>query len=85
MRPAPCLFFFCAFAALSVAAQESKPWLESQGLEAASWKSFQEFEAVVARIPNAKDPPGPQERLIVFRQGKPVLQVTDKDGIEAAS
>ena len=71
--------------ALPAAAQESKPWLESQGLEAAAWKSFQEFEAVVGRVPNAKDPAGAQERLIVFKQGKPVLQVTDKDGIEPAS
>ncbi len=85
MRPAPCLCLFSALAALPAFAQESKPWLESQGLEAVSWKAHQEFEAVVAGVPGAKDPPGAQQRFILFKQGKPVLQVTDKDGIEPAS
>jgi hypothetical protein len=79
------LAIVAAVAILPAAAQESKPWLESQGLEAASWKSFQEFEVVVARLPGAKDPAAAKEQVVVFRQGKPVLQPSEKDGIEPAS
>ena len=44
-------------AALAVPAfaQDSKAWLEAQGLEAVDSKSHQEFEAVVARLKGAKD------------------------------
>lgn len=64
-----------ALLAASVAsAQDGKSWLESQGLEAADTKAFQEYEAVVAR-----DKAGGEEHVVVFRQGKPVLQLGDKD------
>lgn len=72
-------------AALAAHAQDSKPWLESQGLEALSWKSHQEFEAVVAGVAGAKDTAAARQRVVVFRQGKPVLQAGEKEGIEAAS
>jgi hypothetical protein len=81
----PILAIAAAMAVLPAAAQESRPWLEAQGLEAASWKSFQEFEAVVARVKGAKDPVEAQERIVLFKQGKPVLQTTPKDGIEPGS
>jgi hypothetical protein len=74
-----------ALAAMPAAAQESKPWLDSQGLEAAAWKSFQDWEAVVARVPGAKDAVAAQERLVLFRQGKPAWQSSEKDGVEPAS
>lgn len=72
-------------AVVPAAAQESKPWLESQGLEAAAWKSFQDWEAVVARVPGAKDAAAAQERVVLFKQGKPAWQSSEKDGIEPAS
>lgn len=55
-------------------AQDGKAWLEAQGLEAADTKEFQEYEAVVAR-----DKAGGEEHVVVFRQGKPVLQIAPKD------
>ena len=54
-------------------------WLESQGLEAGDTKSFQEFEAVVARVKGAKDAKAAEERVVVFNKGKLVLQTTAKD------
>ena len=79
---------FAVLAVLAAApaiAQEGQPWLDSQGLEAASWKSFQELEVVVARVKGAKEPAAAQERVIVFKQGKPAWQSSEKDGIEPAS
>jgi len=73
-----------AFAtALPAGAQDAKAWLESQGLEAADTKVFQEFEAVVARVPGAKDPVAAQERVVVLRQGKPVWQSNAKENPDA--
>ncbi|MGE0355280.1 MAG: hypothetical protein AB7P08_00050 [Burkholderiales bacterium] len=66
-------------AALPAAAQDSKSWLESQGLEASATKEFQEFEAVVARAKGAADAAAAEERVVVFRQGKPVWQSNAKD------
>jgi hypothetical protein len=71
-------------AAIPAAAQDSQAWLESQGLEAASSKTFQEFEAVVARVKGAKDATAAQERVVVFKQGKPAWQSSDKELAEPA-
>jgi len=62
----------CAGGAL---AQDSKGWLESQGLEAGESKEYQEYEAVVA---HAKGAPA-EQRVVVFKQGKPVWQSGPKD------
>lgn len=70
-------------ACLPLAAQDAKSWLESQGLEAGDSKAFQEFEAVLARVPGAKDAVAAQERIVVFRQGKPVWQSNPKENPEA--
>jgi hypothetical protein len=61
------------------AAQDAKAWLETQGLEAADTKSFQEFEAAVARVKGAKDSAAAEERAIIFKQGKPVWQSSPKE------
>jgi hypothetical protein len=56
-------------------AQDSKAWLEAQGLDAADTKTFAEFEAVVARPKG-----GGEERAVVFgKQGKPVWQSNPKE------
>jgi hypothetical protein len=58
-------------------AQDAKAWLESQGLEAADAKTFQEFEIVVARVPGAKgDPAVEQQRVVILKQGKLLWQST---------
>lgn len=73
-------------ASLPVRAQDAaKAWIESQGLETAAWKSFQEWEAAVARVKGAKDSGEAQERIVVFRQGKLAWQNGPKDGVEPAS
>jgi hypothetical protein len=64
-------------------AQDTKAWLESQGLDAADTKTYQEYEAVVARAKGATDAASAQERVIVFRQGKPVFQTNPKETKEA--
>src|SRR5258706_7876037 len=61
-------------AALPAAAQDSKAWLEKQGLDAVDTKGFQEFEAVVAKAKG-----GGEQRAIIFKQGKPAWQSTPKD------
>jgi hypothetical protein len=70
----------CLAAAVSwpapAAAQEGRAWLESQGLEAGEGKSFEDFEAVVAR---AKGAPKPEERVVVFQKGKVAWQSAAKD------
>lgn len=78
-RPVSALLAFAAaFAALALAcdarAQDAKAWLESQGLEAKEIKSFQDFEAAIAK---AKE--GAEERAIVFNKGKPAWQSGPKD------
>jgi hypothetical protein len=60
-------------------AQDSKAWLDSQGLEAVDTKSHQEFEAVVARIKGEKDAATGQDRVVIFKQGKPAWQSSPKE------
>src|SRR5258708_11771043 len=60
--------------ALPALAQDSKAWLEAQGLDAVDTKGFQEFEAVVAKAKG-----GGEQRAIIFKQGKPAWQSTPKD------
>src|ERR1700687_1633284 len=60
-------------------AQDSNSWLESQGLEAADTKSFQEFEALVVRLKGAKAAASAEERGVIFKQGKPVWQSSPKE------
>jgi hypothetical protein len=60
-------------------AQDSKAWLEAQGLEAVDTKSFQDWEAVVARAKGATE-----EKLVVFAKGKPAWQSSPKE-IEGAA
>jgi hypothetical protein len=55
-------------------AQDSKAWLEAQGLEAVDSKSFQEFEAVVAKAKG-----GGEQRAVVLSKGKPVWQSSPKE------
>lgn len=63
-----------------VAAQDAaKAWLESQGLEAGDVKTYQEFEAAVARVKGAKDAASAEERVVILRQGKPVWQTNAKE------
>jgi hypothetical protein len=62
-----------AAAAPLASAQDTKAWLEAQGLDAADTKSFDTFEAVIAR------PKGGDERAIIFNKGKPAWQSTPKD------
>ena len=60
-------------------AQDAKAWLESQGLDAADTKAYQEYEAVVARVKGAKDAASAEERVIIFKQGKPAWQTNAKE------
>ena len=62
----------------SALAQDSKAWLESQGLEAGGAKTYEDYEAVVAHVKGATGPAA-QERVVVFKQGKPVWQTNPKD------
>ena len=62
--------------------QDSKSWLESQGLEAAAAREFQEFEAIVARVKGAKDAQSAQERVVVFAKGKLAWQTNPKELVE---
>jgi len=65
--------------AAHASAQDAKAWLETQNLEAADTKTFQEFEAVVARVKGAKDAASAEERVIIFKQGKPAWQTNPKE------
>jgi hypothetical protein len=60
-------------------AQDTAAWLQSQGLEAVDTKTFQDFDAVVARIAGAKDAASGQERLVLLKQGKPVWQSNPRE------
>lgn len=73
------LLAFGIAAAVPCYAQDSKAWLETQGLEAADTKPFNEFEAVVARVKGAKDAQSAEERVIVFAKGKPAWQSSPKE------
>lgn len=55
-------------------AQDPSAWLEKEGLEAASTKNFNEYDAVIARPKG-----GGEERAVIFAKGKPAWQSTAKD------
>jgi hypothetical protein len=75
MRWIAIAFWMLAGASIPAFAQESKAWLESQGLEAVDTKSFNEFEAVVAR-PNG----GGEQHALIFGKGpKPAWQSNPKE------
>src|SRR6185437_8372185 len=63
----------------SAFAQDPNAWLESPGLEATDTKPFEEFVAVVAHVKGAAQPAAAEERVVLFRQGKPVLETSAKD------
>ncbi|HUI99628.1 MAG TPA: hypothetical protein VLY46_05290 [Usitatibacter sp.] len=65
--------------AASAYAQDPGPWLESKGLEASDTKQYEEYVAVVAHVKGAADAKAAEERVVVFRQGKPVLETSEKD------
>jgi hypothetical protein len=64
---------------------DSKAWLESEGLEAAATKEFQDFEAIVARVKGAKDPAQAQERIAVFAKGRLAWQSGPRDSLPEAA
>lgn len=73
-------FLAAALAAAPFAqAQDSKSWLDAQGLEAGEPKTVQDLEVFVARVKGAKDPKEAQERVVVFAKGKPVWQSNAKE------
>ena len=65
--------------ALPAPAQDAKTWLESQNLEAADIKTFEDLEIAVARVKGAADPKAADERVIVWKKGKPVFQTNPKE------
>src|SRR5438270_6938356 len=75
--------FFAALlagiAAQAAFAQDTRAWLQGQGLDSVDIKTYQEFDAVVARIAGAKDAASGQERVIVLKQGKPVWQSNPRE------
>ena len=79
----PCKLLFPIAMGLAVAfaasAQDTQSWLQSQGLEAVDTKSYQEFDAVVARVAGATTPANGQDRVVLLRQGKPVWQSNPKE------
>jgi len=69
-----------ALACASLAqAQDTRAWLQAQGLEAVDVKTFQEFDAVVARVAGAKDAASAEERIVILKQGKPVWQSNPRE------
>jgi hypothetical protein len=75
MRWIAIAFWMLAGASIPAFAQDSKAWLESQGLEVVDTKSFNEFEAVVARATA-----GGEQRAIIFgKGGKPLWQSNPKE------
>jgi hypothetical protein len=60
-------------------AHDTKAWLQSQGLDPVDVKSYQEFDAVVARIAGAKDAASGQERVVILKQAKPVWQSNPRE------
>jgi hypothetical protein len=54
--------------------QDAAAWLDAQGLTAVTTKTFNEFDAVIAK---AKD--GGEQRAIVFAKGKPAWQSNPKE------
>ena len=65
--------------AASAFAQDPGAWLESKGLEASDTKQYEDYVAVVAHVKGAADAKGAQERVVVFREGKPVLETSEKE------
>jgi hypothetical protein len=69
-----------AFALAGAAnAQDSKAWLEAQGLESTEAKEYQDFEAVIAHVKGATDPKAMEERVVLFNKGKLAWQSGPKD------
>ncbi|HUQ28528.1 MAG TPA: hypothetical protein VM051_08045 [Usitatibacter sp.] len=62
-----------AFAPLA-SGQDAAAWLESQGLQSVTTKSFNEFDAVVAQPKG-----GGEQRAIIFSKGKPGWQSNPKE------
>jgi hypothetical protein len=65
--------------ALPASSQGARSWLESQGLEAADTKTFQDYEIVVARLKGITDAKAAEERVAILRNGKPVWQTNPKE------
>jgi hypothetical protein len=63
----------------AASAQDSKAWLESQGLESTETKEYQDFEAVIAHVKGATDPKAMEERVVLFSKGKVAWQTSPKD------
>ena len=59
-------------------AQDTKSWLESQGLAAADTKSFQDLDVVIA-YPRDGDPKAAEQRLVILKGGKPQWQSNPKE------
>jgi hypothetical protein len=70
---------FVGLVTQGASAQDTKAWLQAQGLDGVDIKTFQEFDAVVARIAGAKDAASGQERVIILKQGKPVWQSNPRE------
>jgi hypothetical protein len=75
MRSIALALWLLAGAAAPAFAQDSKAWLESQGLEPVDAKAFNEFEAVVARPKGG----GEQRAMIFGKAAKPLWQSNPKD------
>ena len=79
MNLRPMLLALGVAVALQANAQDAQAWLESQGLEAADTKTYEDYEIVVARVKGAKDVKEAEERVAILRQGKPVWQSNPKE------
>ena len=73
------IFALALAVSFPAAAQDAKAWLESQNLESADIKPYQEYEAVVARVKGAKDAAAAEERVVLLKAGKPVWQTSPKE------
>jgi hypothetical protein len=78
-RPAFLAALLIGIAAQAACAQDTKAWLQAQGLDSVDIKSYQEFDAVVARIAGSKDAASGQERVVILKQGKPVWQSNPRE------
>jgi hypothetical protein len=75
MRWTAIAFWMLAGASVPAFAQDSKAWLEAQNLDVVDEKTFDEFEAVVARVKG-----GGEQRAIIFgKGGKPLWQSNPKE------
>jgi len=73
------LLLGCALALSPIAeAQDTRSWLESQGLAAADTKTFQDLDVVIA-YPRDGDPKSAEQRLVILKGGKPQWQSTPKE------